>query len=428
MAENRPKVVQTLAVFIDADNLNDPTALDHVLKQLGQRAERTLYKRAYGRPESLKTIEAVLWRHGVRPVANMIVNKVTTDSALVIDAVEAVCTNNINAVAICSGDADFVPLATWLREKGCHAWCYSLVGRTFANPESFYDEVIELEVLEPVAEPTPALLPAPSAHPTAEPNKLSPEQQVLRACPQLRDGQTHHLNQVVRALRNQGVIAKTTQVSAWFAQHGAGVFHLSPQPAPNRIVHGPSASKIAVAQACATPSQEAAQTLRKNRVLLDRLRAALRSVQDDSGWATVSAMRLGLGGKTAFNTRDYGFSTLTKLLVATGLFELRAVGTPQVAVRLVAKSKPAAKKSAPKNKTEAKAHPDAQAVGQILAALPSWLPGTVKQLVHLGAPLKAAELKTGSAPLHAFFRKYPDHFTVLPMTGVPRTVRLERKP
>jgi len=81
---------RSLALFIDADNLCDPTALDHVLTDVRQRAERVLYKRAYGRAESLKAIESVLWRHGVRPVANMIVNKVTTDSALVIDAVEAV--------------------------------------------------------------------------------------------------------------------------------------------------------------------------------------------------------------------------------------------------------------------------------------------------------------------------------------------------
>ena len=95
----RNTTAKNMAVFIDADNLNDPTALDHVLTSLRSMADRVLYKRAYGRTESLKGIEAVLWRHGVRPVANMIVNKVTTDSALVIDAVEVVCTHNIDAVA-----------------------------------------------------------------------------------------------------------------------------------------------------------------------------------------------------------------------------------------------------------------------------------------------------------------------------------------
>ena len=119
VASNGASASGNLAIFIDADNLNDPTALDHVLTSVRTLADRIVYRRAYGRPESLRAIEAVLWRHGVRPVANLIVDKTTTDSALVIDAVEAVCRNDINVVAICSGDADFVPLAMWLRERHC---------------------------------------------------------------------------------------------------------------------------------------------------------------------------------------------------------------------------------------------------------------------------------------------------------------------
>ena len=130
-------MAKNMAVFIDADNLNNATALDHVFADLQSRAERISYRRAYGRPESLKTIDAVLWKHGVRPVSNLVTNKVTTDIALTIDVVEAVCRRGIDAVVICSGDADFVPLATWLREQGCFVLCFSLNNTLFANPESF---------------------------------------------------------------------------------------------------------------------------------------------------------------------------------------------------------------------------------------------------------------------------------------------------
>ena len=160
-----------MAVFIDADNLNDPTALD----------DRVLYRRAYGRPESLKAIEAVLWKHGVRPVANLIVDKVTTDSALVIDAVEAVCTNDLDAVAICSGDADFVPLAIWLREKGKKVLCYSLANKVFANPESFYDEVVLLDVVDKLLSPavTVGEVPLPSSRVLSVP----PSSKFWPSCP-----------------------------------------------------------------------------------------------------------------------------------------------------------------------------------------------------------------------------------------------------
>jgi hypothetical protein len=227
-----------MAVFIDADNLNDPTALDHVLTTLRSKADRVLYKRAYGRTESLKGIEAVLWRHGVRPVANMIVNKVTTDSALVIDAVEAVCTNAIDAVAICSGDADFVPLATWMRERGCYVFCFSLSNKIFANPESFYDDVVLLEVVEDelAAAETPSASSVQPLYPAIGHPRLDMVEQVLTAFPALRSGEPQQLSQVVAVLRQHGILNKSIKTATWFAQW-ALVFRLLPQPVPNRIIY-----------------------------------------------------------------------------------------------------------------------------------------------------------------------------------------------
>lgn len=75
--------------------------------------------------------------------------------------------------------------------------------------------------------------------------------------------------------------------------------------------------------------------------------------------------------------------------------------------------------------------PDVQGVRSILAALPPWLPHTVRPLNVLGAPLRAAGIKTGNAPLHQLFRQYPDFFTVLAsplQPDTPAKVRLERLP
>lgn len=362
--------VATLAVFIDADNLNEPTALDHVLTELRQRADRVLYKRAYGRAESLKGIEPVLSRHGVRPVANMVVNKVTTDSALVIDAVEAVCTNKIDAVAICSGDADFVPLATWLREKGCLVWCFSLADRVFANPESFYDDVAVLEVVEPPSEPAitiDGLTAVPQPPKPAQPAPVAAQapvsaipsavlvEQVLNVFPMLRDGKPQHLSQVVAALRQAGVLGLGVKTTTWFKQH-VTAFRLYPDPAPNCIVYVAGAiSPMSVTAPAAAPKAEAAldkaAVLRRNTPLLTLLRKAVGGAQDGSGWATVSAVRLQLGKKAEFDVRPHGYQTLTKLLEATTEFDLRSVGTPQVAVRAKPQSRPSGALAAPKNAT-----------------------------------------------------------------------------
>lgn len=247
-----PTTAKNLAVFIDADNLNDPTALDHVLQALRSIADRVLYRRAYGRPESLKGIESVLWKHGVRPVANCIVDKVTTDSALVIDAVEAVCTNKIDTIAICSGDADFVPLAIWLREKGCQVLCYSLANKIFTNAESFYDEVVLLDVVDkPIAQPLSqeALLPTPSPENLQPPPKPQPNIQavpasqalaaisvkdILRTLPELRGKVPLHLSQAAKRLRDAGLLAKNVSSVLLFRRYAAQ-FELTPAHQPNVV-------------------------------------------------------------------------------------------------------------------------------------------------------------------------------------------------
>ncbi|PLC05861.1 NYN domain-containing protein [Variovorax sp. RO1] len=256
---------KNMAVFIDADNLNDPTALDHVLLALRSMADRVIYRRAYGRPESLKSIHAVLWKHGVRPVANLIVDKTTTDSALVIDAVEAVCTNDIDIVAICSGDADFVPLAIWLREKGCKVLCYSLANKIFANPDSFYDDVVLLDVVEappllevqpeakpaqdsvtlpdapPVLRPAPEIKPPPVARKTQEPTQAKASatgapslKKILSILPELKTKEPVHLSLIAKKLRDAGLLTGTSKPVLLFRRHPAQ-FELMPKSQPNTV-------------------------------------------------------------------------------------------------------------------------------------------------------------------------------------------------
>lgn len=252
---------RNLAVFIDADNLNDSTALDHVLRSLVHHADRIVYRRAYGRPESLRAIEAVLWRHGVRPVANLIVDKTTTDSALVIDAVEAVCRNDIGVVAICSGDADFVPLAIWLREHQCHVLCFSLSHKIFANPESFYDAVELIDVVgenSPVTLGTSTSLSPPTAavadhakpdvslasngsltntsKPTLKVASKTPPsvKAILKALPELGEGVPLHLSGIAKKLRETGLLAKTGSSTTLFRRYPAQ-FELAPEKQPNTV-------------------------------------------------------------------------------------------------------------------------------------------------------------------------------------------------
>ena len=73
--------------------------------------------------------------------------------------------------------------------------------------------------------------------------------------------------------------------------------------------------------------------LQKDRKLVELLRNAVRSAEDDEGWSRVNEVRQQIGNQASFDQRNYGYSTLTKLLAATDLFELADEGKSNVSVR-----------------------------------------------------------------------------------------------
>jgi uncharacterized LabA/DUF88 family protein len=153
-----------LAVLIDADNTSARHAGD-LLEELAKYGVPTV-KRAYG---DWTTQHLVRWkaqhnRHAIQPVQQFAytTGKNSTDSALIIDAMDLLYTGRLDAFAIVSSDSDFTRLATRLRESG--ATVYGLGQRK--TPESFRaacNRFIELELLggagggdEPADEPEDA--------------------------------------------------------------------------------------------------------------------------------------------------------------------------------------------------------------------------------------------------------------------------------
>lgn len=73
--------------------------------------------------------------------------------------------------------------------------------------------------------------------------------------------------------------------------------------------------------------------LKQDAKLVTLLRNAVQAAADESGWARVGAVGQQIGNQASFDSRNYGYATLTKLLAATQLFEMAHEGTSQVAVR-----------------------------------------------------------------------------------------------
>jgi uncharacterized LabA/DUF88 family protein len=137
-----------IAVLIDADNTSAGHA-NALLDEIARYGVPTV-KRAYGdwTTQQLVSWKKQLNRHAIQPVQQFAytTGKNSTDSALIIDAMDLLYSGNLEAFAIVSSDSDFTRLATRIRESG--KTVYGLgTRRTPASLVAACDRFIYLEVL-----------------------------------------------------------------------------------------------------------------------------------------------------------------------------------------------------------------------------------------------------------------------------------------
>ena len=137
-----------MAVLIDADNTSASHAAA-ILEELARYGIPTV-KRAYGdwTTQHLVRWKDELHRHAISPVQQFAytTGKNSTDSALIIDAMDLLYSGNLDAFAIVSSDSDFTRLATRLRESGTTVYGLGR-RRTPASLVAACDRFIYLEVL-----------------------------------------------------------------------------------------------------------------------------------------------------------------------------------------------------------------------------------------------------------------------------------------
>ena len=138
-----------IAVLIDCDNVSAKHTAA-VLEELAKYGTPTV-KRAYGdwTTTQLGGWKSELQRNAIQPVQQFAytVGKNSTDSALIIDAMDLLWQGNVEAFALVSSDSDFTRLATRLRESGKRVYGLGLR----KTPESLrraVDQFIFLELLQ----------------------------------------------------------------------------------------------------------------------------------------------------------------------------------------------------------------------------------------------------------------------------------------
>jgi len=239
-----------VALLIDADNLS-ATGMEQAVAELRREGLGLSVLRAYGSLETLAGAKAFIQRHGGKAVLNH--GPGTTDAALVVDAMDLLHAGQLPAtVAIGSGDGDFAPLAVRLREAGRQVLCFAQGHKAaVADLQRVYASVVLVD--EPAAD-KPAAKKAPRAArkteqkaPAAKQARApaAPRQQakgndgdavlaVLESVPALRRGESVALNEVVKKLKDAGLMGKSAGASSFFKKFALPV-QLMPPRQPNQI-------------------------------------------------------------------------------------------------------------------------------------------------------------------------------------------------
>lgn len=279
-----------LAVLIDADNVSHRHAAD-LFAELAGYGTLTV-KRAYGdwTTGQLGGWKQRLLDHAVSPMQQFAYTqgKNSSDSALIIDAMDLLYAGNLDGFVIVSSDSDFTRLATRLRESAMTV--YGLGARK--TPKAFRDACDQFVFLENLADST-----------EPEPVDEAPS----------------------RARRERG-------------RSAGPAAEVVPAPVEQAPGEAPGEAPDEVGEA--VDEGEAAPGRAPEALLQSMLTKALNRVDtDDDHWATLSTVGdLLRRTDPSFDSRTFGFSKLSDLVRAQHFVETRTVtaegGQGQLWVRL----------------------------------------------------------------------------------------------
>jgi len=208
MSSNPPATPdRRIALLIDADNVSH-AKIGAILGELSKYGTANI-RRAYGDWGSagLKGWKDKLHAFAIRPIQQFSYSagKNATDIALVIDAMELLYTQKLDAFCIASSDADFTPLAMQLKANGHEVYGFG----ERKTPEPFVNACTTFLYLDSL---TDAEAPAPKAKAKAIESKSEP---AAKPKPSLAQDTT-----LVTALR--GGVEATARDDGWAPLGAAG--------------------------------------------------------------------------------------------------------------------------------------------------------------------------------------------------------------
>ena len=278
------------AVLIDADNVS-VKYIKIILDEISKDGIAT-YKRIYGdwTNPSLISWKSTLLDNSIIPVQqySYTTGKNSTDSAMIIDAMDILYSGRVEGFCLVSSDSDFTRLAARLRESGM-----TVIGMGESKtPNSFIAACNKFKYLDILSAADEAE--AEEAAPKAEPAKKPAAQP-----------------------------KKTAQKAAAKKPKEEPKAEKEPKPAE--------------------PKKQQEKAIEEPRTSLRTIRRALRTIvrenSDEDNWIMVSQVGNLLDKRyTDFDVRNSGFSKLTPFLESLDMFEIKDMkkdsSSPQKYVRL----------------------------------------------------------------------------------------------
>lgn len=272
------------AVLIDADNVS-VKYIKIILDEISKDGIAT-YKRIYGdwTNPSLISWKSTLLDNSIIPVQqySYTTGKNSTDSAMIIDAMDILYSGRVEGFCLVSSDSDFTRLAARLRESGM-----TVIGMGESKtPNSFIAACNKFKYLDILSAADEAE--AEEATPKAEPTK-------------------------------------------------------KPAAQPKKTAQKAAAKKPKEEPKPAEPKKQQEKAIEEPRTSLRTIRRALRTIvrenSDEDNWIMVSQVGNLLDKRyTDFDVRNFGFSKLTPFLESLDMFEIKDMkkdsSSPQKYVRL----------------------------------------------------------------------------------------------
>jgi len=311
MANDTSTSPRKLAVLIDADNAQH-TRIRPLLAEVA-RYGTVCVKRAYGdwTGTGLNGWKGTLLELAIQPMQQLAYTqgKNSTDSAMIIDAMDLLHAQHFDGFCLVSSDSDFIRLAVRIREAGLVVYGFGerkaplpfvAVCNRFIYVENLVPEEGHHEVhstAHPAAHPPAA---HPPAHPPAHPAGAHPPAHPATHPP------AAHL---------------AVQPAAHPPAHPTA--HPTAHPPAHPMAHHQGDPSHAV-QFVTAQQQILAANVRMDTQLLARLLAAVQAGSGNDHWAELSSVHnILIHWHPDFDPRNYGYCKFSTLIAATSLFDIR---------------------------------------------------------------------------------------------------------